>query len=444
MFSYLRSLDYIYCLNRNKKIWLQFGFDRMENFLERIGNPQDLLKTVHIAGTKGKGSTLSFLSFILREKLRVGAFTSPSLINTGERISVNGHLITPHEFSLILDDLRKFYKIISVEDTPSTFETFTIASFIYFLEKRVDLALYEVGMGGRLDATNIIKSPLVSIITEISFDHQEFLGNSLKEIAMEKSGIIKKGVPLVIGRQEKAVSEIIANEASRNKVQCFEYGKDYFISDAKENNKGVVFDFHSQTFQRHFKELVIPLIGYHQAENASSAIQTALLLEDMGYGINEKDIYNGLAKSFWPGRLEIVSEKPFIVLDGAHNGASSKALVRSLKNIFSGRIVFLFSMLRDKNIEDTLSVLASVGEMFVLTETPNSYSRRLEVEKLDSIAKKYISRDKIIVEKNPRKAFDFAKKNVGNDGLLCVTGSLYLIAYIRKLMNYFVFSKNLL
>ncbi|MEA3313740.1 MAG: Mur ligase family protein, partial [Caldisericota bacterium] len=357
MFSYSRSLDYTYCLNRNKKIWLRFGFDRMRNVLERIGNPQDLLKTVHIAGTKGKGSTLSFLSFILREKLEVGAFTSPSLINTGERISVNGHLIVPHEFSLILDDLRKIYKIISVEDMPSTFETFTIASFIYFLGKKVDLALYEVGMGGRLDATNIIKSPLVSIITEISFDHQKFLGNSLEEIAMEKSGIIKKGVPLVIGRQEKVVSEIIVSEALKNKIQCFEYGKDYFISDVKESDKGVVFDFYSQVFQKHFKELVIPMTGYHQAENASSAIQTVLLLKDMGYEINEKDIYDGLAKSFWPGRLEIVSEKPFVILDGAHNRASSEALTRSLKNNFSERIVFLFSMLKDKNIEDTLSVL---------------------------------------------------------------------------------------
>ncbi len=444
MFSYSRSLDYIYCLSRNKKVWLQFGFDRMEKILGRMDNPQDLLKTVHIAGTKGKGSTLSFLSFILREKLRVGAFTSPSLINANERISVNGYLITPHEFSLILDDLRKIYKMISLGDTPSTFETFTIASFIYFLRKRVDMALYEVGMGGRLDATNIIKSPLVSIITEISFDHQKFLGNSLREIALEKSGIIKKETPLVIGKQEKEIYEIIADEASRNKIKYFEYGKDYFISNVKENDEGIVFDFYSQVFEKKIKELVAPLIGHHQAENASSAIQTVLLLKDMGYEIDEEDIYNGLAKSFWPGRLEIVSEKPFIVLDGAHNKASSEALVRSLKNIFSGRIVFLFSMLRDKNIDDTLSVLAPVGDMFVLTETPGSYSRRLEVEKLNSIARKYISKDKIIVERDPRKAFAFVKRNVGNDGLLCVTGSLYLIAYVRKLMNYFVFSKNLL
>jgi dihydrofolate synthase/folylpolyglutamate synthase len=423
---------------------MQFGFDRMEKILGRMDNPQDLLKTVHIAGTKGKGSTLSFLSFILREKLRVGAFTSPSLINANERISVNGYLITPHEFSLILDDLRKIYKMISLGDTPSTFETFTIASFIYFLRKRVDMALYEVGMGGRLDATNIIKSPLVSIITEISFDHQKFLGNSLREIALEKSGIIKKETPLVIGKQEKEIYEIIADEASRNKIKYFEYGKDYFISNVKENDEGIVFDFYSQVFEKKIKELVAPLIGHHQAENASSAIQTVLLLKDMGYEIDEEDIYNGLAKSFWPGRLEIVSEKPFIVLDGAHNKASSEALVRSLKNIFSGRIVFLFSMLRDKNIDDTLSVLAPVGDMFVLTETPGSYSRRLEVEKLNSIARKYISKDKIIVERDPRKAFAFVKRNVGNDGLLCVTGSLYLIAYVRKLMNYFVFSKNLL
>lgn len=444
MFSYPHSLDYVYELNRNRKIWLKFGFNRMTKVLERTGNPQERLKTIHIAGTKGKGSTLAFLSSALREKFKVGSFTSPSLVNATERISIDGALIPPHSFSLIVDRLRKIYSSMEEENIPSTFETFTIISFLYFLEERVDMALYEVGLGGRLDATNIIKHPLVSIITEISYDHQKTLGNTLEKIATEKAGIIKKGTPLVIAKQEKEALETIINKAKEKKIDYFEYGKDYFITNVKEYEKGTTFDFHSPSLTKNFKELFIPLMGKHQAENAASSVQAVLLLKEKGYSLSESDVRIGLSKTFWPGRLEVVSKRPFIILDGAHNKASAEALARSLMNVFDKKIVFLFSMLKDKNIEDTLSVLAPIGARFVLTEVPHSSSRRLMVDNLNYIAKKHIPKDRIVIEKNPVRAFYTARQNIKEDELLCVTGSLYLVGYIRKLMNYFIFSKNLL
>ena len=444
MFSYSHSLSYVYKLNRNRKVWLKFGFDRMLNVLEKIGNPQDSLKTIHIAGTKGKGSTLAFFSSILRQKFKVGSFTSPSLVNATERISIDGSLIPPHSFSLIVDRLKEIYSSIEEENVPSTFETFTIISFIYFLEKQVDIALYEVGLGGRLDATNIIRHPLVSIITEISYDHQKTLGNTLREIATEKAGIIKKGTPLVIAKQEKEALETIVNKARKKRIDYFEYGKDYFITNVKEYEKGTIFDFHSPSLTKNFEKLFVPMMGKHQAENAASAIQAALLLKEKGCNLDESDIRNGLSKTFWPGRLEIASKIPLIVLDGAHNKASAEALAHLLMKVFDKKIVFLFSMLKDKNIEDTLSVLAPIGERFVLTEVPHSSSRRLTVDKLNHIAERYISKDRIVVEKNPVRAFYTARRNIKEDELLCVTGSLYLVGYIRKLMNYFIFSKNLL
>ena len=444
MFSYSHSLSYVYGLNRNRKIWLKFGFDRMLNILDKIGNPQDSLKTIHIAGTKGKGSTLTFLSSILRQKFKVGSFTSPSLVNATERISVDGSLIPPHTFSLIVDRLRKIYGPMEKENIPSTFETFTIISFIYFLEEQVDVALYEVGLGGRLDATNIIKHPLISIITEISYDHQKILGNTLRKIATEKAGIIKKGTELVIAKQEREASETIVNKSKEKRVDYFEYGKDYFVTNVKEFEKGTVFNFYSPSLTKGFEKLFIPLTGKHQAENAASSVQSALLLERKGYDLDESDIRIGLSKAFWPGRSEIVSKTPLVILDGAHNKASASALAHLLVKTFNKKIVFLFSMLKDKNIEDTLSVLAPIGERFVLTEIPHSFSRRLTVDKLNYIAQRYISKDKITIEKNPDRAFYIARRSIKEDELLCVTGSLYLVGYIRKLMNYFVFSKNLL
>ena len=442
---YKKALDYIFNLNRKRKVFWEFGFDRMEVVLEKLKNPQDRLKIVHVAGTKGKGSTVSFLSFILRQSYSTGLFTSPSLINTNERISINGLLIPPKEFLKVFNDVVAIYKILPDKLIPSTFETFTILAFEYFKRKKVDIALFEVGMGGRLDATNIVKHPLISVITPISYDHQKVLGNTLGEIAYEKSGIIKNNGIVVVGKQEEEAKKVILDVAKTRNAQVFLYGKDFYADNIRQQNDKTLFDFYSRLGDVSFRNLEMPLLGTHQAENASISIQTALLLNRMGLSISHSMIRSGLKKSFWPGRMEIVNKDPVIVLDGAHNGASALALNNALK-LFSGRkIIFLFGILKDKNINSVLSVLSrNKDAIFVLTEVPFSHKRRLDVMQLKKYTEQFVPKNRIFYFNDFLKAFEYSRKIAGKKDVICVTGSLYLVSSVRKLTNHFVFSFNIL
>ncbi len=444
MLNYADAIDYVYRLNKNRFIRLDFGFSRMEAVLARLGNPERKLKAVHVAGTKGKGSTISFLSFILGIKYKTGLFTSPSLNNVLERISVNGVLMSPKEFVRYIERLKKIYGTVPAELRPTTFETFTIIAFMYFLNERTDISLLEVGMGGRLDATNIITSPLVSVITPISFDHQKALGNTLSEIAGEKAGIIKKNIPVVIGKQPIEAREKIVSVAKANHSQYFLYGKDFYAKNISENSSGTVFDFYSPYFNVKLKRVKISLIGAHQAENAAVSVQTALLLNKLGVNVSIEEIREGLEKTFWPGRFEIVNKNPFIVLDGAHNGASAEALFNALSYFRKRKTVYLFGILKDKNIDDVFSQIATKDAVFVLTEVPFSGHRRMQVELMADILKKYLPETRIFTEKNFRRAYSFARNMVSENDILCVTGSLYLVASVRKIMNRFVFSGNIL
>ncbi len=442
---YAEALNYIFGLNSNRRIFLKFGFERMEKVLSALHNPQDSLNSVHIAGTKGKGSTISFLSFILREKYSTGLFTSPSLVNTNERISINGELIPPADFLYYANLLRDFYKKLNPDDVPTTFETFTIMAFLYFNDKKTDISLFEVGMGGRLDATNIIKKPLVSVITPISYDHQNLLGSTLSQIAEEKAGIIKENVPVIVGKQENEALIKILEVAERKNSQPVIYGKDFLIDNFKEDEHGIEFDFKSLSSDVCFRGLKAKLYGKHQAENAAVAIQTALVLSKMGYKIEESDIRRGLKKAFWPGRLEVVSHSPFIILDGAHNGASARALNSALNLMKSGRKIFVLGILKDKNVDDVLSELAKDRDaIFVLTEVPFSGKRRLPVHILKAFVKKYVPAKNIFYFRDFTKAFFFSQRMAKDSDIICVTGSLYLVASVRKLTNHFVFSSNIL
>ncbi len=442
---YAEALNYVFGLNSKRRVFLKFGFERMEKVLSALRNPQNFLKSVHVAGTKGKGSTISFLSFILREKYSTGLFTSPSLVNTNERISINGELIPPVKFLYYANFLRNFYKKLDPNDIPTTFETFTIMAFLYFNDKKTDISLFEVGMGGRLDATNIIKQPLASVITPISFDHQKLLGNTLYEIAGEKAGIIKPGVPVVVGKQEKEASEKILSVAKKHKSKVLLFGKDFSVENFREDSNGIIFDFKSGYSGKNFRNLRSHLFGLHQAENAATAIQTALILREKGFSVSEDMIRSGLRKTFWPGRFEIISESPVIILDGAHNGASARALNRTLSLLGDRKIIFVLGMLRDKNIDAVLSEFAkNKNSIFVLTEVPFSGRRRLSVHVLKAIAQKYMSREDIYYFGNFKKAFLFSKRMAKNNDIVCITGSLYLVASVRKLTNRFVFSSNIL
>ncbi len=443
--NYKRTLDYVFGLNRRRKIFWEFGFDRMKVVLEKLKNPQDDLKIVHVAGTKGKGSTISFLSFILRQSYKTGLFTSPSLINTSERMSINGALIPPKEFLEVFNEVLPIYKKLPEKLTPSTFETFTILAFEYFRRQKVDIALFEVGMGGRLDATNIIKRPLVSVITPISYDHQKALGDTLEEIAYEKAGIIKNNGIVVVGKQKDEAKKVILDVAKSRNANVLLYGRDFYADNIRQEGSRTLFNFYSRIENIAFEDLEIPLLGVHQAENASISIQAALLLNKSGIEVSSFMIRHGLQNSFWPGRMEIVGNDPLILLDGAHNGASALALDNALKLFKERRIIFLFGILKDKNINSVLSVLSrNKNAIFVLTEVPFSNRRRLDVIQLKKYAEQFISKDRIFYFRDFLKAFEFTRKIARKKDIVCVTGSLYLVSSVRKLTNHFVFSLNIL
>ncbi len=445
MRRYAEALNYIFNLNAKRRIFLKFGFERMEKVLSALGNPHQMLKIVHVAGTKGKGSVISFLSFILREKYKTGLFTSPSLVNVNERISIDGCLMPPVDFLQYVNILKNLYEKINNELVPTTFETFAIMAFKYFADRKTDISLFEVGMGGRLDATNIIDSPLISVITPISFDHQKFLGNTLGKIAAEKAGIIKSGVPVVVAKQKKSAEQCILSVAKKKNAPAILYGEDFRVECFKENQNGISFDFYSSFSGTKIEGLELHLLGKHQAENAAVAVQSAILLNGNGFDITEADIRNGLKAAFWPGRLEIVSRNPTVVLDGAHNGASARALNNALNLMSKKKKIFVFGILKDKNIDDVLKVLAKNRDaLFVFTEVPFSGKRRLPANILVAFAKKYIPPKNIFYFENFEKAFYFSKNLAEKDDIVCVTGSLYLVAAVRRMTNHFVFSSNIL
>jgi dihydrofolate synthase/folylpolyglutamate synthase len=444
MQSYKDALDYVYNLGGKLGIPAKYGLEKIEKVLTILDNPQEGQNSIHVTGTKGKGSTTNYLSFMLRRNhFNVGMYISPSLINTSERISINGLLISPRDFLSLTNRLKQIYDTLPKEDIPSTFETFTIIAFLYFKEHFTDISLLEVGLGGRLDATNVIKRPLVSAITEISFDHEKILGNTLAQIAFEKAGIVKEGRPVVIGSEIPEGYEMIVKTAQSKHSHYFLLGKDFYPTHIGLSKEGSIFDFESPSLGVKIKDLHLKIAGLHQVKNASVSLQTMLLLKDYGFTVKEEAMRVGLSMAFWPARFEVIRKKPTVILDGAHNDASSIALYETLK-LMNKKVVFLFSVLQDKNIDKIVKNLAPIASSFVITEVPLSYGRRTDVNILKEHVKQFIEPSKIFVCKDPRKAYQIAYKSLTSNDVLCVTGSLYFVGFIREIEKIFTFSCDML
>lgn len=434
-----KALDEIFALGGRINQPNKYGLDNIKRVLSILGNPEKKVPYFHITGTKGKGSTSNYIQSILKESgYKVGLYISPSLISTLERISINGSLIAPREFISLWKELKKIYEPLTQDELPSTFETFTIMAFQYFLFKSVDLGVLEVGLGGRLDATNVIEKPIVSVITDISFDHQKYLGNTLKDIAFEKSKIIKKNSPVVFNVRNDEARSVIISEANLNSASYYEYGKDFYVENIKNQNLSSKFDFIATNPRKVIKDIKIRGVADYQIIDASIAIESILV---SGVKYSEESIRNGVYKAFWPGRFEIISMDPLIILDGAHNDASSKALRDSIKKLVKGKVVLLFSMLSDKNIRDFLFNVKDVVSHIFITTTPNSYSRAANVSMLYSYAKEFFEERQIFIEEDPRRAY-YRAKEFSLKRPLVVTGSLYLVGFIRMLENIFTFTTN--
>lgn len=402
------------------------GLLRIRKFLKSVDNPQNNLKTIHIAGTNGKGSTAVFISEILKTSgYKTALYTSPHLVDITERIRINGKSISVKNFN----GLSKKYLNKAVKYKLSYFEYLTALAFIYFAQQKVDIAVIEAGLGGRFDATNIIKNPLVCVITSIAKEHQEILGNDIVKIAFEKAGIIKKGAYVVCGQLPKKAVNII-----KSKSNPYIYGKDFKTVNNKFGKTGQEFDYISANTKLH--NIKIHLLGGHQFVNASIAVFVVNLLNKKGYCPSQTHIKEGLKNTIWHGRFDIRkiinnSQNFELVLDGAHNMHGLNAFFKTFKQLdFSKKKrIFVFTVMKEKKYKHMVKKIAPFAKKIILPEINNERAVNPEVLKLEF--SRYIAKSKIYTADSITNAFNAIK-----DGeTVTAIGSLYLVGEILKYIN---------
>lgn len=469
--SYSETINYLYNLQKHG---IKFGLDNIVKLTSALENPHESFTSVHVAGTNGKGSTSAIVASLLQTLgLKVGLFTSPHLVSFTERIRINGKEITEDGVVDLTEEIREKISNFS----PTFFELVTAMALLYFKRNGVDVAVIEVGMGGRLDATNII-IPEVSVITNISYDHKEFLGNTLKEIAHEKAGIIKDRIPVVISSQEPEVLEVIEARAGERNTFVYLYGRDFSSVPKSEDLSGIYFDYHSYLHPRalHITPqktseksqdflgntldsrppladtihgCYLPLPGEHQMQNASVAIKTVELLSKK---LTSNFIREGLKNVRWPGRLEIINDKPPILIDGAHNPAAAVALSHALLKNFLWeyeRIILVLGIMDDKDIRSIMKPLLPLASEIILTAP--DYERAAPPAKLASIASSLGFSD-VRVAPTVKDAIEMANAVIGDWGLgiseetnshpltpkslIVITGSFYTIGEATEIMGH--------
>jgi dihydrofolate synthase/folylpolyglutamate synthase len=392
------------------------GLERIQALLERVGNPHERLQAVHIGGTNGKGSVAVMIASVLqRAGYRVGLYTSPHLISYCERIQINGAPIAEDEFAHIADELMPIADAMA--DKPTQFEFMTALAFLYFLRQKIDIAVIEVGLGGRFDATNVI-TPMVSVLTNVELDHTDLLGETLEQIAWEKAGIAKRGVPLVTGERKPNALEVIARE-------CAAVGAP--LIPARQRARRTDFTWEYQEFEVWGEGKVrMKLLGGYQRENLNVALEALEVLRQ-SLKIPHEALVRGLEQASWPGRFEVVQREPYIILDGAHNPHAARALredVRRYRERYAlHKSALLFGVLRDKAYQTMAEILFPDFDEIVLVK-PDS-PRALEPSALLSWAPAAKICDTI------SEGLDVARASGAE--LICVTGSLYVIGAAKRL-----------
>ncbi|MCM8799623.1 MAG: bifunctional folylpolyglutamate synthase/dihydrofolate synthase [Candidatus Omnitrophica bacterium] len=411
--------------------------ERIKEFLNLLENPQDKIFCLHIAGTKGKGSTAAFTSYILKEAgFKVGLYTSPHLNTFRERIRIldnkkflDDHsgfegMISEKEVSDLVSYLKPYiesYNKNSSYGRLSFFEIYTTLAFLYFKEKKVDFLVLETGLGGRLDATNVVR-PLVCGITSISYEHTQKLGSNLKEIAYEKAGIIKESIPVISAPQHKEVQQVIREKAKEMGAKLYELNKDIFFEKTR-------YGFNVLGIFREFPHLKIKLLGDHQLINATLAVGLIEALSFYNIIIGIEPIRNGLYNTIWPGRCEVVSKEPLIILDGAQNTASSFALKETIKKNFSYRkLILIFGICKDKDIKGVCDQLKEITDIAILTQVDNPRATKSEDLAIYFKDKSYSITD------NVKTALKEAKRISTKDDLILITGSLFVVGEARAII----------
>jgi len=396
------------------------GLDNVIETLKSLNLSELPFKCIHIAGTKGKGSSASFIANILKcASFKTGLFISPHLIDIKERISINGENIGKEAFSYVFKKINKEL---------SFFETLFIMALIYFRDMGVQIAVLETGLGGRLDATNVIEKPLVSILTTIGLDHLDRLGDTIEKIAYEKAGIIKANSPVISAPQKETVERIISERAKSLNSSVYFIGKDYNITREKSLNINEErFSFRSAITGNNYKELVLSLAGYHQIINASLAVATSEILNKEGYGISEEALRSGLINTKIRGRFEITEfNGRTLVLDGAHNPDSAEALRETLIEKFKGKyFIFVIAVLRNKLAREIILTLNEIAKLFVFTELTSNDT--FTAEELKAFLNDLDSSKDAICIRDSTHALLYAVEKSKEDDIICITGSFYLV-----------------
>lgn len=413
----------------------KFDLENITVLAERLGRPDRAYPTAHIAGTNGKGSTAAFLESILRHAgFRTGLYTSPHLERINERIRINGEEISDEYFAAIFTRLQvlieELFAAHKLRAHPTYFECVTAMAFECFARKRVEFGVLEVGLGGRLDATNIL-SPALTIITRIDFDHENFLGHSLKEIAGEKAGILKPRVPLILSEQRAESREVILNRAHQLNCLIIETARAFQVTQESSMN-GFFRARATELSSGDTFELAPSLPGHFQLQNALNALAAARYLATRGYRISANDIAEGIAKTAWPGRLEKLQSNPDVYLDGAHNPGAARELAQFLDQNFVGRKIWLiYGALRDKAVDEVAGQLFPHAAEVIFTEPRTS--RAISAPRLAEIASHHAS--SFAVVSTAEQALDQALTQSAPDDAIFITGSLYLVGQLRHYWN---------
>ncbi len=421
--TYQEAIGYLYQLQR---YGIRPSLEVINGLIEVLDHPHQKFRSVHIGGTNGKGSTAAMLASVLQASgyYKVGLYTSPHLIDFTERMRVNGVPIPPQSVADLTAYIRQS---LGPSLSPTFFEFTTAMAFLYFARQQVDVAVMEVGMGGRFDATNVLQ-PLVSVITNVDYDHEAFLGDTIPKIAAEKAGIIKPHTPVVSAVSRPEAIQVIEDTCKQHRSKLILLGREVWV----DGRSPADFDYHGQKMI--LRHLVCPLLGHHQIINAGTVLATVELLSGMEMRLSEESVRKGLQSVRWDGRLEVVKREPLVLLDGAHNPAGAKVLgnfLAEMKQVRKGRLILLVGILADKNIGGILKEIAPFADEVILTRP--DYSGAASLENLRKGLSDYTI--PIIPQETIPEAMTYALGRLLPQDILCITGSLYTVGAAKAFLE---------
>ena len=433
--NYQEAQDYLDNLQMHK---IKLGLESMENFLGKVARPDKRLKFVHVAGTNGKGSvSVNIVSILAQAGYRVGLFTSPHLSSVRERFRINNIFISEDEFAHYATKVREALG----GDLITYFEFTTALALLWFADSVVDLVVLETGLGGRLDATNIVL-PLVSVITNVSMDHEAYLGDDLASISNEKAGIIKSGIPLVTAVANDISHDVVSSRCRELECDMYLYGRD-FRTIENDDGSWMWKSCNTRFLETELSDLYCGMKGSYQVSNSSLALAVVLLLQDYGFSVNHEDVRKGLASVLWPGRLEHISvqrndkfkhtgEVLDYLIDGAHNPAGVASLIETLNEEYSfEKLIIVWGAMEDKDLSLTIPEIAKIAATLILTK-PDGERAAEPQSLLEVIPPQH--RVKCHLQEDVVAALHLAEEHAGADDLIVVAGSLYLIGEVRRLL----------